>query len=174
MDYLATIKEMSPKRKKENLILLLVLLVILLISLNYIFGNEKKEEETTVKENIQEQVTNKNSIEERISEVLSQINGVSEVSVVINYTNDGVNEVVYDTKEAYSENGNVVSVEKSVAYNEQSGQKTAIISLKNSPAVEGVIVVANGVSNSEMKQKIATALGNLLGIASYKVQVFEK
>lgn len=174
MDYLATIKEMSPKRKKENLILLLVLLVILLISLNYIFGSDEKEQEKMVKDNIREQDNTTNSIENRISEVLSQINGVSEVSIVINYANEGANEVVYDTKEAYSEEGNVVSVEKSVAYNEQSGQKTAIISLKNSPNVEGVIVVAKGVTGSEMKQRIATALGNLLGIASYKIQVFEK
>ena len=44
----------------------------------------------------------------------------------------------------------------------------------NTPSVEGVIVVAKGVESSDLKQRLSTALGNLLGIASYKVQVFEK
>ena len=34
--------------------------------------------------------------------------------------------------------------------------------------------MASGVDRSELKQKIATAIGNLLGVASYKVQVFDK
>ena len=46
--------------------------------------------------------------------------------------------------------------------------------IKNNPKVEGVIVVAKGVESLEMKQKISNALASLLGIASYKVQVFEK
>ena len=61
-----------------------------------------------------------------------------------------------------------------MAYNEKSGEKTAIIQMYNTPSVEGVIVVAKGVESSDLKQRLSTALGNLLGIASYKVQVFEK
>ena len=57
-------------------------------------------------------------------------------------------------------------------YNEENGKKTAIIQVYNTPKVEGVIIVANGVDDSEIKQKISTAIGNLLGVASYKVQVF--
>ena len=59
-------------------------------------------------------------------------------------------------------------------YNEENGKKTAIIQVYNTPKVEGVIIVANGVDDSEIKQKISTAIGNLLGVASYKVQVFAK
>ncbi len=65
-------------------------------------------------------------------------------------------------------------LKKNVAYNESSGNKTAIIQMYNTPTVEGVIIVASGVESSETKQKISTAVGNLLGVASYKVQVFEK
>lgn len=176
MNYLETIKNISKdnKRKKENLILLLVLLVILLISINYIFSNDKNSKDTKVENNIEEQVNKKDDLEEKISEVLSQITGVSEVSIIINYSDEGNTNVVYDTKETVGENGNVTSVEKSVAYNEKSGEKTAIIQMHNTPNVEGVIVVAMGVNSSDLKQRISTALGNLLGIPSYKVQVFEK
>lgn len=176
MNYLETLKNIAKdnKRKRENLILLLVLLVILLVSVNYIFSSDKNVEETEVEEKIKEQTTTITTIEEKISEVLSQISGVSEVSIVINYANEGNTSVIYDTKQTMNEQGSVTSVEKSVAYNEKSGEKTAIVEMFSSPKVEGVIVVAKGVQSTELKQKISTALGNLLGIASYKVQVFEK
>ncbi len=176
MNYLETLKNITKdnKRKKENLILLLVLLVILLISINYIFNSDESVQETTMENKVQEQEEKSENIEDKISQVLSQISGVSDVSVIINYSNNGNTSVVYDTKETLNENGNVTSVEKSVAYNEKSGEKTAIIQMYNTPSVEGVIVVAKGVESSDLKQRLATALGNLLGIASYKVQVFEK
>lgn len=174
MEYLEKIKALSPKRKKENLILLLVLLVVLLISVNYIFGDSKQENDEVVKEKISSEKVKDNNIENRICEVLSNISGVSEVSLVINYSDSGEDEVVYETKEEYLENGNVSSVERNVAYNEENGDKTAIVSIKNTPKVEGVIMVARGVESAELKQKIANSLANLLGIASYKVQVFEK
>ena len=175
MNYLETLKNIAKdnKRKRENLILLLVLLVILLVSVNYIFNSDKNLEETEVEEKIKEQTTI-TTIEDKICGVLSQISGISEVSIVINYANDGNTDVVYDTKETMNDQGNVTSVEKTVAYNEKSGEKTAIIEMFSTPKVEGVIVVAKGVQSTELKQKISTALGNLLGIASYKVQVFEK
>ena len=175
MNYLETLKNITKdnKRKKENLILLLILLVILLFSVNYIFNSDENVEETNVEEKIKEQ-TSSISIEDKISEILSQISGVSEVSIVINYANEGNTSVVYDTKETMNEQGSVTSVEKNVAYNEKSGEKTAIVEMFSAPKVEGVIVVAKGVQSTELKQKISTALGNLLGIASYKVQVFEK
>ena len=172
MEYLEKIKTMSLKRKKENLVLILVLLVGLLICMNVIFKND--EENKVTEEKIEEQREKQSSIEEKICEVLSQIAGVSDVSLVINYVDNGENEIVDDTKEEYLENGTVSSMQRSVAYNEENGDKTAIISIKNSPKVEGVIVVAKGVENIELKQKIASSLANLLGIASYKVQVFEK
>lgn len=176
MNYLETLKNITKdkKRKRENLILLLVLLVILLISINYIFNSDESTQETTVENNVKEQEKQSENIEDKISQVLSQISGVSEVSIIINYSNNGNTSVVYDTKETLNENGNVTSVEKNVAYNEKSGEKTAIIEMYNTPSVEGVIVVAKGVESADLKQRLATALGNLLGIASYKVQVFEK
>lgn len=176
MNYLETLKNITKdnKRKRENLILLLVLLVILLISINYIFNSDKSAKETNIENTVKEEKEEVESIDGKISDILSQISGISEVSVVINYANKGNSSVVYDTKETINDSGNVTSIEKNVAYNEKSGEKTAIIQMYNTPKVEGVIIVAKGVESNDLKQKIATAIGNLFGIASYKVQVFEK
>lgn len=175
MKYLETLKNIAKdnKKKRENLIFILVLLVILLVSSNYIFTEDKDIKETEVENKIEEQIKGV-TLEEKIKEILSSISGISEVSIVINYANDGNTEVVYETKETRNEQGSVTSVEKTVAYNEKSGQKEAIVEMFSTPKVEGVIVVAKGVEGADIKQRISTALANLLGIASYKIQVFEK
>jgi len=180
VNYLDTLKNISKdsKRKRENLILLLVLLVVLLISVNYIFKSGKNTKNSTLENNKSQSVTTQSgysdTLESKISQVLSQISGVSEVSIIINYANEGNDSIVYDTKETLNENGQVTNIEKSVAYNESGSEKNAIIEVKNAPTVEGVLVVAKGVEGSEIKQRLSAALGNLLGIPSYKVQVFEK
>ena len=152
----------------------MVLLVILLVSINYIFKEDKIENQNTVENTTSEQTSSKNDLEEKVAQVLNQISGITDASVIINYSDNGTNDIAYDTKQTMNENGNVLSIEKSVAYNEENGKKTAIIQVYNTPKVEGVIIVANGVDDSEIKQKISTAIGNLLGVASYKVQVFAK
>lgn len=176
MNYLETLKNIKKDsiKKKENLFFILALLVILLISINYIFNGDKSEKETTVEDNIKEQVVKKEDLEYKIAQILNQISGIKESSVVINYSNEGENSFAYNTRETLSEQGNLLSVERNIAYNESSGQKNAIIEIYNTPKVEGVIIVASGVELSDTKQKISNAIGNLLGIASYKVQVFEK
>lgn len=176
MKYLETLKNISKdnKKKRENLVFILVLLVILLISINYIFNSDNNTKENSVEGNIQEQVDITKDIELKIEEILSQISGISDVSVIINYSDDGNTSVVYDTKETVNDSGVVTSVEKNVAYNENNGDKNAIVQMYNTPTVEGAIVVARGVSNTDIKQRLSVALGNLLGIASYKVQIFEK
>ncbi len=177
MGYLETLKNITKdKRKKtENLILLLVLLVILLISMNYIFKDEKNIKKNEVETKIEEdKATKNNEIEDKIASILNQISGVTDVSVIINYTNSGRSEYAYDTKEVISDDGNTTSIEKNIAYNSENGDKIAITSIEYLPQVEGVIIVGNGLSNNENRQKIATAVGNLLGVASYKVQVFSK
>lgn len=177
MGYLETLKNITKDKKKktENLILLLVLLVILLISMNYIFKDEKKSKENLVSQKLEENKgSTNNDIENKIANILNQISGVTDISVIINYSNSGKNEYAYDTKEIINDDGNTTSIEKTIAYNNENGNKVAITSIEHLPQVEGVIIVGNGLSSSENKQKIATAVGNLLGVASYKVQVFNK
>lgn len=177
MDAIQIIKNKFLKGKKENLFLILILLIILLFSFNYIFSDssiDKLKKAESNKEEILEKNESKTTLEEKISNILSQINGVSEASVIINYIDNGENEYVFNTKEEYLENGKLNSQEKNIVYNEENGEKSAIVGIKNNPKVEGVIVVAKGVESLEMKQKISNALASLLGIASYKVQVFEK
>lgn len=182
-NYLETMKNIlkDKKKKKENMIFIVVILVVLLISINYILSDTKKEQkETEIENNTSKQVDNSskaqspNDLEERLTQIINQVEGISDVSLIINYKDSGQSEYVFNTKETIAEEGNVLNMEKEVAYNESSGQKSAIKTSQNNPQIEGVIIVARGIENSDNKQKIQSAIASLLGIASYKVQVLNR
>ena len=71
MNYLETLKNIGKdsKKKKENLIFILVLLVILLVSINYIFKEDKIENQNTVENTTSEQTSSKNDLEEKVAQV---------------------------------------------------------------------------------------------------------
>jgi stage III sporulation protein AG len=187
MNCLETLKNIAKDKNKktENLILLVIILVILLISINYIFSNEN-ENSTSLSSNIMdtsenEQNTENNQInstltddtlEKKLEETLSKINGISEVSVVLSYSKNSKQNVVYNTTEEESENGK--TTQKEVAYNEESGKKTAIVESVEMPVVEGAIVVAKGANNVDIKSRISSAISAVTNLPVYKIQVFEK
>lgn len=185
MNYLETMKNITKDKQKrvENLVFLIILLVILLISINYIFkSNDKNSNSTTSYDNIIgskeekdktiQNINEQSNLETKLSDILSKVEGISEVSVLLTYATDSKQNVVYNTKEEISDGK--TSTEKSVAYNEQSGQKNAIVESVEMPKVEGAIIVAKGASGVEMKSKIASTISSVTGIPVYKVQVFEK
>lgn len=178
MNYLETIKNITKdkKRKKENLVLLVILLVILLISINYIFNNQNSNNvssnENIIDNSIQTNVSEELTLEKRLEEVLSKISGISEVSVVLSYSKDKTQNVVFNTKEEEKQGEKIT--EKQVAYNEESGNKTAIVESIEMPVVEGAIVVAKGANSVDIKSRIASAISAITNLPVYKIQVFEK
>lgn len=183
MNYLETMKNIVKDKEKrvENLIFLVIILVILLVSFNYIFSDNKKKNvengnSTTSTENINVNKTAskeaQDNLESKLANILSQISGIDNVSVVITYASQSTTTPVYNIKE--QEKSGEKSVEKSVAYNEQNGSKTAIIESVELPKVEGVIIVAAGASGVEIRSRIASAVSSVTGVPVYKVQVFER
>ena len=185
MNYLETIKNIAKdkKRKSENLILLVILLVVLLISINYIFNDSKSNSTNTNANIISSEDVNKNNntsieklsnntLEKKLEDILSKISGISEVSVVLSYSKDSTQNVVYNTKEEEKEGNKIV--EKEVAYNEESGKKVAIVESVEMPVVEGAIVVAKGANSVDIKSRIASAISAITNLPVYKIQVFEK
>ena len=183
MNYLETMKNIVKDKEKrvENLIFLVIILVIILVSFNYIFSDNKKKTSdssnstTSVKNSNVSKASNKDAqdnLESKLSNILSQISGIDNVSVVITYASQSTTTPVYNIKE--QEKSGEKSVEKSVAYNEQNGSKTAIIESVELPKVEGAIIVANGANGVEMRSRIASAVSSVTGVPVYKVQVFER
>ena len=183
MNYLETMKNIAKDKQKrvENLIFLIILLVILLISINYIFSSDNKNSVNSTssssniinkEKNIEVTNNSQTNLEEKLANILSQVNGIDDVSVLLTYSTNSKQNVVYNTKEESSD-GKIVE-EKTVAYNEDGTKKNAIVESVEMPKVEGAIIVAKGANTVEIKSKLATTISNVTGIPVYKVQVFEK
>ena len=176
MNYLETLKNISKDKNKkiEGLVFLAVIAAVLLYSCNMILKKEDKVVQTISQNTSVEMKNNdvKSDIEEKLSNILSQIAGISDVSIELTYSNNGSSTPIYNTKETI--NQNQTTTEKNVAYNEESGDKVAVIATSSLPTVEGAIVVAKGANTVEMKSKIANAVATCTGIPVHKVQVFEK
>lgn len=179
-NYLETLKNISKDKKKENLIYILILCVVLFIAVSYIFNDNGK-----VSQNLQENTnisnntsstdninSNKDTTEQKLAKILSEISGIGDVSVMITYSSDVKINPVYDTKE--EEKDGQKTVDKTVVYNEQNNNKTVVVESTTMPTVEGVIVVAAGANNVEIRSKIAQAVSAVTNVAIYKIQVFEK
>lgn len=186
MNYLETIKNIAKdkKRRNENLIFVVILLTILLISINYIF-NDNNSNSTSKSQNIISNKDIKNeevskttdtfeeyTLEKKLEDILSKISGISEVSVVLSYSKDSKQNIVYNTSEEEKEG--TKKIEKQVAYNEESGKKSAIVESIDMPVVEGAIVVAKGANSVDIKSRIASAIAGITNLPVYKIQVFEK
>jgi len=179
------------KRKNQNLALIIILLVISLIAINTIFNDEKTKSSTKATTASETTKTSNNlgtseytEIEENLKAILEEISGVSEVSVMLTYSSYGKMIPVYDVKEDVNVEENGVDensktskqtvTEKKVAYEEQDSNKEVVVESREAPVVEGAIIVAKGVSNSEISEKIKEAVSVVTDVPLYKVQVFEK
>lgn len=179
MNYLETLKNIAKDKKKrtENIVFMIILLVILLVAINYIFTDksDKKSNIDISNENINSNKESSNisdTTEKKLEIILSQISGISDVSIVLTYSKDAKQNIVYNTKEEITQDEK--NVEKTVAYNEENGKKSAIVESVELPKVEGAIVVARGADSVDIRSKVANAIANVLDVPVYKVQVFEK
>ncbi len=179
-NYLETLKNISKDKNKEKLIYVLILCVVLFIATSYIFSDNKKNEENSIKNAANSNSTSidnninssKDFVEEKLAKILSEISGISNVSVMITYSSDTKINPVYNTKEEEKEGQK--TIDRSVVYNEENSSKKVVIESTETPKVEGVIVVAAGASNVEIRSKIAQAVSAVTNVAIYKIQVFEK
>ena len=184
----------NEKEKKKLISLLVVgaLCVVSLVALNIIQGKEKvadaqKEENTTTKQIEEAQQASssekeKDDLEKQLTAILKEINGSGDVSVMITYDNSEEIEPAYNssaTKETTSEtdsSGGERRVETS------SENKTLVTSNSSDPIViktkeakiKGVLVVASGAKDAQVKQTLYEAVQTALQISGHQVEVYAK
>ncbi|MFD2681170.1 stage III sporulation protein AG [Bacillus seohaeanensis] len=123
--------------------------------------------------------------ENQLKEALEQIVGVDEVSVVVNV--DSSEEKIYEKNESSQkqhtsetdQEGGKRSIEESSKEEQiviiQDGEKEVpIISETKKPKVSGVLVVAGGADNIQIKKWIIEAVTRVLDVPSHRVAVMPK
>lgn len=180
----------STKKTLMNLIVL-ILVGILLILIGDITSNlnrnkNKKEDKSAEVSANAPAIQSSSAYEERIKneliETLSVMSGVGKVRVMIYFesgsesilasnTNDSIKKVEEKDNQGgmrtTTEDSKVISV---VIVNEGSANRPVVVKQVN-PSIGGVMVVAEGAVNLEIKERIHTAVKTVLGIPAYKVTV---
>lgn len=180
----------NTKKTLMNLVVL-ILIGILLILIGDITSNlngkkNKKEDSTIEVASNAPTVQSSSAYEERIKselvDALSIMSGVGKVKVMI-YFESGSESILAANKtdstkkvdEKDNQGGTRTTTEDSrvinvVIVNEGSANRPYVIKQVN-PSIGGVMVVAEGANNLEIKERIHTAVKTVLGIPAYKVSV---
>jgi len=158
--------ELLKKFKGKNLLYLLILIAVLLLLFSGGKVSENKKNEVVRKENDYYEETS-----ERLENILSKIRGAGDVSVMFILENNGEVIPVFNNKTS-SDVGNQKNETESTAvlYGQGSNEQPYISQEKN-PAVSGIIVVAEGADNENVKIEIFEAVRALLGVPANRIKV---
>jgi stage III sporulation protein AG len=123
--------------------------------------------------------------EEELADVLSKMVGVDDVSIVINLDST-VEEVVQvdvrNTEQVTQEMGKTgdnrsitqnTTDKKTAFYNTGDGQKPVVIK-QLKPKVRGVLIVARGVENLQVKAAVIEAIQRTLEVPAHRISVLPK
>ena len=178
--------EGNNKKKTENLVFLLVILVVTVVAINVIWKDEETPKNTTnntskqlaVKEN---KSTVELTLEEKLENILSKIAGVGNVDVLLTYNETEEIIPIYNTKdktsvtnETDSTGGTRITQESDNSREVIYQDNEIIVQKTKSPKIEGAIIAASGANNSSVKANIIQAVEAATGLATHKIQVFEK
>lgn len=186
------------KKKTENLIFFIILLIITIIIINIVWNGDKdssnKQDSNSTnskqlaKENesvVDASTNTTNELETKLENILSKIQGVGEVNVFINYSESSEivpmyneNKKTSNTQETDTSGGTRVTQQedsqKEIIYEEKNNTKSPITQRVVKPKIEGAIITAKGASNADVKTNIIQAVEAATGLATHKIQVFEK
>lgn len=121
-------------------------------------------------------------LEKDLSAFLSQVRNSGYVDVMISLEHDGLQERAIDidltttqTEEVDSDGGsrtiNEVRETQQTVQDSISGQTRTVWLSKKAPQIRGVIVVAEGAANSEVKARLSDAVRTYFNIPAYKICV---
>jgi len=152
----------------------------------FFFKNVKNNSTKKTKQTVEQEVKDTNSLdyerkmEKRLEQCLSNVEGVGEVKIMITIENG--NEIVV-AKDTVSETSNNTENDNSNIKRQSNSikneDKTIIIEDKPliikeiEPKIAGVIVVAQGGNNPEVKNSIINATQAVLNVEAHKIQVLK-
>lgn len=158
-------------RKNKNVVVLFISIFLFGIFLMFAdkFYLDSTDKHTV--ENKSEEIKKENyeNTEQKLAEILSNVKGVGDVRVMIEYS-EGKESVVAENRK--SENSSQVD-------NNQNKSETEIAFSNNNPVilkeiypkVKGVIIVAQGGDNVEIKNQLISAVMSLMDLDANKIEV---
>ncbi|QXM06018.1 stage III sporulation protein AG [Crassaminicella indica] len=176
------------KKVVYNLLAVVIICTIALITWDSFFTIKTKNIHSEIKNNKNnEEAILKNeygdSDEIKLKKILSNIKGVGDVDVMITYETStevvpalNVTKSSQVTEEKDSQGGVRTTTQDDLSQNViMSNQKEQLVVIKEiKPKIRGVVIVATGASDINIKTKLIEAARTLFQVPAHKVMVYEK
>ena len=181
------IKKYSNKKIINNLFIFLLILIIFLIIINNYLSKGELEKEVTKLEKPANNIYSETEpdynryLENKLSRILSKIDGVGEVDVMI---------TLEDSEESIIASNSTILIENILEDDGEGGTREVnredvntqaltrtnngdlLVVKKINPNIQGVIVIAQGAKDLEIKEILYEAVKTALGVKGNRVQVF--
>lgn len=159
-------EKLGQNRHTKMLALIFIVGIVLLL-----LPTEQKEKKPVVEEDTL--LTYREETEARLSEMLSRVKGVGKAEVMITFADSGQTFFAEDTEEQRQGEQTDFSAFP-VLKNDGSGTESPLVTKKITPEISGVLVVAQGAGQPEVKTEIVNAVRALLGVKAHRIEVLEK
>jgi stage III sporulation protein AG len=190
------IKKILAQKQLRNLIAVCIALGFVLIAMNVLLPNSKslssnKLSTTTTQEKVDNTATTdgtdaKNYEENQktdLTNILKKMNGVGDVEVMISFENEEQKVPAYDkntqkstTEETDNQGGTRVNNQNTdgstIVMTTSDGKNEPFILTTYKPKINGVIILAEGATNSKIKYEIEQAVSKLYNLSLDKVNVY--
>ncbi len=116
-------------------------------------------------------------LEERLKETLQKISGTGQVSVFINIEDSGERVLAADRSQKNQEDvddaveASRTEEESHVILWEQDGAETPYVVKERFPIPTGVLVVAEGAADAEVRQEIYEAVRAIFGLPAHRIKI---
>ncbi|NLZ55024.1 MAG: stage III sporulation protein AG [Thermoanaerobacteraceae bacterium] len=184
----------NPKNQIISKFIFLFTLGLLLLSMGkFLTVNDNKQNyyESTKLDNIPQKETVTDNLpydtrlEKELAELLCQVKGVGNVDVMITLEDEILIEPAFNTintektsEEKDNEGGVRTITEKQtnqqVVLLRRNGEEDAMVLKKTTPKIKGVLIISDGASAANIREKIIKSTATLLDIPIYKISVLAK
>lgn len=181
-------KKLLDDKKITNLLTIALVIAFIILALNVFYPDMFKKED--IKSTLSEEVeinTIKEEYEEaqkeELKSILESMYGVGEVKVMISFKSGESKVLAYNsskqvvsTEEKDTEGGTRVSNQtddgSTVVMTNEGGDNEPFIVETYKPKIEGIMILAEGASDSRIKYDIQKAVSSLYGLSAEKVNVY--
>ncbi|RBP65273.1 stage III sporulation protein AG [Alkalibaculum bacchi] len=188
------IRNMNEKEKVLNIGLICIIGVVMVLVSNFFrsadnpkgtSANMAEQQEVVQTTSSQPLSDYQSSIQKDLKSILGKIEGVGNIDVMITFESLDKKEIAYNTQESNNtttendnQGGERVIEESQKNLNaimvNKNGSNEPLIITENYPSIKGVIVVADGASNPDIKYNLLKCVENVLDLPSHKVMIYSR
>lgn len=185
--FLSKIQKGNINKKIHNLIIIGLIGVALILAGSFFFDSSE-EKEPKIQESFSEVSDNmdyETRVKHELETILGAIEGVGKVEVMITIANESEAEIAYSTTESHNvtqekdnQGGQRITDQNNIAETavmvNENGGNTPFVTRENRPEIKGIMVVAEGAKNPDVKYQLDQAVQTALDLPSYKVVIYAR